>query len=675
MDFIEKVEIKHFRSFDGGKDQTKVKIDDLRDLNVFSGANDSGKSNILRALNLFFNDELAPGTKFDKTRDFSKIASRRFDQDIAERKAAERQRIKKIKAEGGDERARDLRRSDEVVSIKLFFNNSEAQRGLPKKFWISKIFSQQNNFEGAFSYPANLKGNAQVTLFLQNFQFEYVPAIKDRTFFNQLFQKLQTFLFEKEDKKNGNKFSAASANFNEALTSETKQLFQEFQKSSGVEANFHIPSTLVDFFRTLSVRTEDDVSLFDRGDGIQARFIPEILEEISRGSKKNIIWGFEEPENSYEAKNIRKIRDDFLQRYSRQKQIFVTTHTKEFLSVRREYTTEESEILDDPKISTQAKRIAALAKLSKKRRSSDVSIYRVWKGNNSNGASLITRFDELNGAWDETCDDLGLIQEARMVEDLQSQLFKQAELIEDSQLSAEKQEKIRCELADQLQNAMSEYARAQTLIEEYQKPILIVEDKYSDIYQIAYLKTAGIPFKEDNLELVFKEKSPFVIRRAEGAGHLSGKLRMKNTDGYDDKRLLGLFDFDKEGTENFYCLKRGIGWADEILGDLASGFFKKRQDHPCFYAMLLPVPDRLRDIVSSITDGRFESFVEIENLLSKEFLIDNQLVNEAQILDKKYLKVNAGAKRRMKKIAVGLEKKEFKDFQPLFDKITELFEL
>jgi len=87
MNIIEKIEIKHFRSFDGGKDQNKIKIDDLRDLNIFSGANDSGKSNVLRALNLFFNDEISPGVNFDKNRDFSKIVANRFNKDIEKRKA------------------------------------------------------------------------------------------------------------------------------------------------------------------------------------------------------------------------------------------------------------------------------------------------------------------------------------------------------------------------------------------------------------------------------------------------------------------------------------------------------------------------------------------------------------------------------------------------------------
>ncbi|MFA8342673.1 MAG: ATP-dependent endonuclease [Rhodothermaceae bacterium] len=385
MDIINKIEIKHFRSFDGGKDQEKVRIDNIKDLNIFSGSNDSGKSNVLRALNLFFNNEITPGVKFDKDRDFSKIVANRFDKEIEQRR-------KKVSLATQTEKTKSIRRSDEIISIKIHFNNKQRQRGLPEKFWISKQFSQKNNFQGEYIYQTNLKGNAQVTFFLKSFKFEYIPAIKDRLFFNHLFKKLQAYLFEKGDKKKENKFRQSSENFNNILKTETDELFQKFFASTGVDASFHIPSTLVDFFRTLSVKTENDISLFDRGDGVQARFIPEILEEISQNSSKNIIWGFEEPENSYEAKNIRKLKDEFLKKYSRKKQIFITTHTKEFLSLKRELTPDELKIFNNKKI-TVAKQEKELKKLNTSKTSSDISIYRVWKNKNTNNTSFVTRFD------------------------------------------------------------------------------------------------------------------------------------------------------------------------------------------------------------------------------------------------------------------------------------------
>lgn len=675
MDIIERMEIKHFRSFDGGKDQTKIKIDNLKDFNIFSGANDSGKSNVLRALNLFFNDEIEPNVPFNKDRDFSKIVAQRFDSEIERRREEQAEKFIGKEMDENAERRRHLRRSDVVIAIKLFFNNAQGQRGLPPKFWISKSYSQKNNFEGEYINQGNLKDSAQVTLFLSSFQFEYVPAIKDRQFFNQLFEKLQTYLFEKEDKKRENKFASSSRNFNEALESETKELFSKFRDSSGVDANFHIPSTLVDFFRTLSVKTENDISLFDRGDGVQARFIPEILDEISKSGKKNIIWGFEEPENSYEVKNIRKIRDEFLTKYSRSKQIFITTHTQEFLSVKRRFTDGESAILQNPKITSNVKRETALRNLKAQDISSDVALYRVWKNRKTNNSSFVTRFDEKNRGWENTCDDLGIIEEARVIEDLQEKLSSQALLIEHSELSTSKQNKIRKELLSDLREALSENESVKQKIEEYEKPILVVEDKYDDIYKIAFLKLNGVPINLETYKAEFKDKCPFTIRRAEGAGSVSGLLRMNNTDGYEDKKIIGLFDFDEEGCRNFHCLKNGANWNNDTLGEISTGVFKKRKNHDHFYGLLLPIPDRHTNLVSDIKSGHLQSLVEIENLLKNETLEKNNLVDDCKVYNIKYQKIKSGVKKNLPKILLGFDAAEFEDFTPLFSKINELFEI
>ena len=52
MRLIEKVEINYFRSL------YAAEIGRVGDLNVLFGRNDSGKSNFLRALNLFFNNKI-----------------------------------------------------------------------------------------------------------------------------------------------------------------------------------------------------------------------------------------------------------------------------------------------------------------------------------------------------------------------------------------------------------------------------------------------------------------------------------------------------------------------------------------------------------------------------------------------------------------------------------------
>lgn len=674
MDIIKKIEIKHFRSFDGGKDQPKVRIDDLKDFNIFSGANDSGKSNVLRALNLFFNDEISPGIKFDKDRDFSKIVSNRFDEDIKLRKEQEAQRIKEIVESGGYEKPKDLRRSDVVVYIKIYFNNVKRQRGLPETFWISKTYSQKNNFQGDFTYQSDIN-KAQTTAFLKTFQFEYIPAIKDRNFFNYLFSKLQTYLFEKGDKAKRNRFKDSSDKFNVILKNETTDLFNKFFESSGVSANFHIPSTLVDFFRTLSVQTENEISLFERGDGVQARFIPEILDEISKGSNKNIIWGFEEPENSYEAKNIRKLKEEFQHKYSRNYQIFITTHTKEFLATKRIYTEAEEKILGDKKLNTLQKKNDALSKLPLDKISSAISIYRVWKSTEANNTSLITHYNESNNTWDEICDDLGIIQEARIIDQLQEKIDVQMKQIQDSELNLTQQGKVISSIQDDYIKCLEKLNDAESRIEEYLKPILVVEDKYEGIYKLAFLKINNISCTKDNINEIFSENCPFIIRRAGGTGGVTGFLCMNVTDGYDDKKVIGLYDYDEEGCRNFYLLrgKANGAWKNEILGDKQTGFYKKRIGHASFFALILPVPVRLSGVSSDVSQGVFTSHVEIENLLPIESLTELSCVETKEIMGNTVYKIKDTIKSKSVEKFIDLPNKKFEDFKPLFNKINELF--
>ena len=68
MNLINKIEIKHFRSIN------ELVIEDISDINVFSGLNDVGKSNVIKALNLFFNDEVDRESKFDFQRDTKFLA-------------------------------------------------------------------------------------------------------------------------------------------------------------------------------------------------------------------------------------------------------------------------------------------------------------------------------------------------------------------------------------------------------------------------------------------------------------------------------------------------------------------------------------------------------------------------------------------------------------------------
>lgn len=595
MIVIEKIEIKNFRSFGNRKGET-TKLENISPLNVLSGSNDSGKSNILRGLNLFFNGNTDLNQFFDFDRDF-------------------------FKKDNPDE----LDIKEELVTIKIWFSNRKNKgknykQGekvfLPEKFWVSKkwkktsVYSQcdpKSNIELSFRYEkkqadlehflglnGSLKSTIkaslqkQLTEFLSQIQYHYVPAIKDKQYFSHLFGELQQTLWKAQtslvDKRKND--------FQSEIQKETSVLMEEFkdtltQQNLNYEPVFQLPENLVDLFKTLQVQT-GDVELSQRGDGIQAKLIPEILNYISIKeksytsrsvrrdvqSKKYFIWGFEEPENSYEYKNAQLLANRFREKFTENAQIFITTHSFNFISISGE----------------------------------NVSKYRVWQDENIS-ASRISKIEvDSDGVFNS--EDAILTESYKLNNELG---------VFDLNVRLEK-------IFLETERVKSELERKITEAERGDK-CLFVEDKYEQIYKIAWLKLNNIPFIKNNIEDIFKANCTFMILGLEGAVAVSGLLRSKNPDVFKNKKIVGLFDFDKEGVENFYHLKRDKYWGDEILGDKNNGHYRKRNDHPFWFGMLLPVPDRI-SVLADLEYANFASYIEIENLLPEKFLTENNFVDK-----------------------------------------------
>ncbi len=92
------------------------------------------------------------------------------------------------------------------------------------------------------------------------------------------------------------------------------------------------------------------------------------------------------------------------------------------------------------------------------------------------------------------------------------------------------------------------------IIQDLKKPILAVEDEYIQIYKVAFLKVKDIDFTKDNLDHIFDTNSPFEIIGAKSAGSITGMLNMANSDFMRNKTIIGLFDYDGEGTKQFHTL-------------------------------------------------------------------------------------------------------------------------
>jgi AAA15 family ATPase/GTPase len=359
MRLIKQIEIKNFRSF-GNRKKESYRIYKASDLNIISGANDSGKSNILRALNLFFNGHTDLNQFFDFERDF-------YRKDIPD----------------------ELDIKEELVTVKIWFynernknknKNNPTKAYLPTVFWVSKKWKKSSSYSSSdirssieiefekekgdlfknflvdnsnsnkiliSHFKAGLQ--KQLTDFLSSIQFHYIPAIKDKSYFSHLFGELQQTLWKTKISKVEDK----KTDFETAIQQETDVLMSEFKNSISVKNQenvfnpvFQLPADLINLFRALVVQT-GNVDLTLRGDGLQAKLIPEILNFIAKKelsftsraiktgykSKKFFIWGFEEPENSYEYRNAQILADKFRDTFYNNAQIFITTHSFNFIAL------------------------------------------------------------------------------------------------------------------------------------------------------------------------------------------------------------------------------------------------------------------------------------------------------------------------------------------------------
>ena len=312
MIIISKIDIEFFRSLKG------VSIKNINHLNIFSGKNDIGKSNVLKALDTFFNK-----TKIQFQDDYNK------------------------------ERLEDVRRESvkgkQYIKITLELKNPGTYKTLPVTFTVSKswdrdgniIEGHKDNFDalarrGKLEQGKIQSARSSLTKFLNRIRFTYVPAIRDEQFFTYLLNKLQETIFEVEERKRNQTFQTRIAEFNQTIIELTSALNNEFEVVSGISSRLSFPNNVAEIFQRLIIDTksgEHDIPLRLRGDGIRLRYIPTILNYISNNSKYLEIWGFDEPENSCEYSLSKKIADQFSDEYSQKTQIFVASHSFHFISI------------------------------------------------------------------------------------------------------------------------------------------------------------------------------------------------------------------------------------------------------------------------------------------------------------------------------------------------------
>lgn len=306
MQLIQGIEIAYFRSI------YKFQLNDCADVNVLFGRNDAGKSNVLRALNLFFDGKTNPQQAFNFIRDFCHAR-------LAEAQA---------------QRGGDIRK---FVYVKIWFRTPINWRpSLGESFWVKKQWSvtAETAPQITSSLGSQPRDQMHLTRFLNKVRFHYIPAIKDRKIFEHLQAEIYRVISRQAE------FHGSLTEFTRTLRESTDDLTAGLLATLGIQSAVSTPGDLTDLFRSLDFITTseagDSYSLtLQRGDGVQVRHIPPILAFLSDHSAADYhIWGFEEPENSLELANA-IVEAETFRNLAQQpnKQIFLTSHSPAFFSL------------------------------------------------------------------------------------------------------------------------------------------------------------------------------------------------------------------------------------------------------------------------------------------------------------------------------------------------------
>lgn len=183
----------------------------------------------------------------------------------------------------------------------------------------------------------NIPEKSNVHALLRKIEFEYVPAIKDTDYFNDLRGRIYGIISEVAART----FHESSTAFEQSIGDHLNELTTSISASLGFDTRLALPRDLYHIFERLDFLSgEKSVSLNNRGDGIKARHIPLILRFMAEkkaalqrrgGPPISSIWAYEEPENNLEIGSAVQLADELHRLASAgTAQVLLTTHSPAF---------------------------------------------------------------------------------------------------------------------------------------------------------------------------------------------------------------------------------------------------------------------------------------------------------------------------------------------------------
>lgn len=315
---IKNISVRGYRTI---KDELSVPLDDVITL---VGPNNAGKTNTLKAIQLFF-------TGYDNNLNYS------FENDISK---GEKSLRTNIQITIGD--FEDATDNDTADIIKQIRSALEISSGSESEITLYLTFSPNSNpvyrvFPNA-KRPNGSDGVAYSRLerrlfdsILGKFSIHYIPSEKS---INDLYEGLvMPYLFQRMHAVLAPNLSALGV----ALTKASDEINDVLEKGGlgAFKASFELPKTPNDFFRNVGFNLTDvnTTSVFQKGMGIQSAVLLSSFCWISRQERsdgKLPLWLLEEPE-SYLHPELASQCLSLLKTLSVHSQVIVTTHSLGFV--------------------------------------------------------------------------------------------------------------------------------------------------------------------------------------------------------------------------------------------------------------------------------------------------------------------------------------------------------
>ncbi len=319
MPKIRRISIRNFRSI---IDLTM----DATDLTVIVGDNDCGKSNVLRALNLFFNGETNPNSTFNFSDDYNRFAE------------AKAKRAPEFEVEIDLELPPTYRKNNgDLIRWRKRWRADGLQA--EDEYWGIRLEKRKRG-NGFNEVVVDIDGRSRVPSLLSRIQFEYVPAVRSADFF----QTLRGRIFQVIANASEQAVRQSSGQLEEAISNAVSGLLQDIDAELNDASRLSLPNDLTPLFRSLDfLAGEKSISLDSRGDGIKARYIPLILKFIAERSRETagiaptFIWAYEEPENNLEFRRAQSLADAFYKLAEDElSQVLLTTHSPVFYNMHKD---------------------------------------------------------------------------------------------------------------------------------------------------------------------------------------------------------------------------------------------------------------------------------------------------------------------------------------------------